>query len=288
MFISITINSLQKMKQSILYKVSSFLALSIGLLTVNSCQRDAVQDLQNHNWKLVWNDEFNGNAGSAPDAKNWSFDIGTGNAGWGNQELETYTSRPENVSLDGDGNLVITAKSEAYNGSQFTSGRIKTKGLFATTYGKIEARIKTPYGPGIWPAFWMLGADEDTNTWPNCGEIDIMELRGQQPNVINGTVHGPGYSGGAAITKQYGLQNDRFDKAFHNFSVEWSPNQINFFVDNFLYQSITPDKVTGKWVFDHDFFIILNLAVGGNYVGYPSSLTPFPQTMTVDYVRVYK
>jgi beta-glucanase (GH16 family) len=255
---------------------------------VSSCQRDGVQSLPNHNWQMVWSDEFSGTAGSAPDAKNWNFDIGTGAAGWGNQELETYTNRPQNVSQDGTGNLLITANSESYNGSQFTSGRIKTKGLFTTTYGKIEARIKTPYGPGIWPAFWMIGADEDTNSWPNCGEIDIMELRGQQPNVINGTVHGPGYSGGASITKQYALPNDRFDKDFHIFSVEWSPNQVNFYVDNYLYQSVTPSKVTGKWVFDHPFYIILNLAVGGNYVGYPSSLTPFPQTMTVDYVRVYK
>ena len=276
------------MQKNILYKFSSVLAFSAALFTINSCQRDGVQSLADHTWSMVWSDEFSGTAGSSPDAKNWSFDIGTGNNGWGNAELENYTNRPQNVSLDGSGNLAITAKSESYNGSQFTSGRIKTKGLFATTYGKIEARIKTPYGPGIWPAFWMIGANEDTVTWPNCGEIDIMELRGQQPSSINGTVHGPGYSGGASITKQYALQNDRFDKDFHLFAVEWSPNQVNFYVDNYLYQSVTPEKVTGKWVFDHDFYIILNLAVGGNYVGYPSALTPFPQQMTVDYVKVYK
>ncbi|SFI14943.1 glycoside hydrolase family 16 protein [Halpernia frigidisoli] len=276
------------MKKTILYKFSSVIFFTTALLAINSCQREAVQDLPDHNWQLVWSDEFEGAAGSAPDAKNWNFDIGNGISGWGNQELEYYTSRPQNISQNGSGNLVITAKSEVYNGSQFTSSRIKTKGLFKTTYGKVEARIKTPYGPGIWPAFWMIGADEDTNSWPNCGEIDIMELRGQTPNMINGTVHGPGYSGGASITKQYGLQNDRFDKDFHRFSVEWSPNQIDFFVDDYLYQWITPEKVTGKWVFDHDFYLILNLAVGGNYVGFPTSLTPFPQEMTVDYIRVYK
>ena len=276
------------MKQTILYKINALLVFGVSLLAVNSCQRDATQDLPNRNWSLVWSDEFNGAAGSSPDTSKWSFDIGTGNSGWGNQELEYYTGRPENASISADGNLVMTAKSEVYNGSQFTSARMKTKNLFTTTYGRIEARIKTPYGPGIWPAFWMLGSDEGTNSWPNCGEIDIMELRGQKPNIINGTVHGPGYSGGGSITKEYGLPNDRFDKGFHIFSVEWSPNQIDFYVDDFLYQRITPEKVKGKWVFDHPFYLILNVAVGGNYVGFPTPLTPFPQSMYVDYVRVYQ
>jgi beta-glucanase (GH16 family) len=276
------------MKHTILYKINALLVVGASLLAVNSCQRDATQDLPNRDWSLVWSDEFNGAAGSSPDTSKWSFDIGTGNSGWGNQELEYYTGRPENASINTDGNLVMTAKSEVYNGSQFTSARMKTKNLFTTTYGRVEARIKTPFGPGIWPAFWMLGSDEETNTWPNCGEIDIMELRGQKPNIINGTVHGPGYSGGASVTKEYGLPNDRFDKDFHIFAVEWSPNQIDFYVDDFLYQRITPEKVKGKWVFDHPFYLILNVAVGGNYVGFPTPLTPFPQSMYVDYVRVYQ
>jgi beta-glucanase (GH16 family) len=276
------------MKHTILYKINALLVVGASLLAVNSCQRDATQDLPNRDWSLVWSDEFNGAAGSSPDTSKWSFDIGTGNSGWGNQELEYYTGRPENASINADGNLVMTAKSEVYNGSQFTSARMKTKNLFTTTYGRVEARIKTPFGPGIWPAFWMLGSDEETNTWPNCGEIDIMELRGQKPNIINGTVHGPGYSGGASVTKEYGLPNDRFDKDFHIFAVEWSPNQIDFYVDDFLYQRITPEKVKGKWVFDHPFYLILNVAVGGNYVGFPTPLTPFPQSMYVDYVRVYQ
>lgn len=276
------------MKQPILNKINTLFVVGAAFLAINSCQRDATQNLPDRNWSLVWSDEFNAAAGSSPNAANWSFDIGTGNSGWGNQELEYYTSRPENASINAEGNLVMTAKSEVYNGSQFTSARIKTKNLFTTTYGRVEARIKTPFGPGIWPAFWMLGADEETNNWPNCGEIDIMELRGQKPNIINGTVHGPGYSGGASITKEYGLPNDRFDANFHVFAVEWSPNQIDFYVDDFLYNRITPEKVKGKWVFDHPFYLILNVAVGGNYVGFPTPLTPFPQSMYVDYVRVYK
>jgi beta-glucanase (GH16 family) len=124
--------------------------------------------------------------------------------------------------------------------------------------------------------------------WPQCGEIDIMELRGQKPYIINGTVHGPGYSGAASITKSFAFENGRFDVDFHLFAIEWGKDYIDFFVDNTLYQEITPDKLSGDWVFDHPFFIILNVAVGGNYLGFPTDQTPFPQTMFVDYVKVYK
>ncbi|MEE4287060.1 MAG: glycoside hydrolase family 16 protein, partial [Mariniphaga sp.] len=176
------------------------------------------------------------------------------------------------------------------SGNTFTSARITTKGLFEQAYGKFEARIKMPYGPGIWPAFWMLGADIDTNPWPQCGEIDIMEYRGQEPHIIHGSLHGPGYSGGSPITKSYGLQNARFDTDFHTFSIEWTENQIYFFVDGMAYQEVTADDVAdkGEWVYDHPFFILLNLAVGGNYVGFPTVETVFPQTMEVDWVRVYQ
>lgn len=262
----------------------------LTLISFSSCEEDAVQTLPERNWKMVWSDEFNDASVASPDAAKWSFDIGTGSGGWGNQELEYYTNRTKNVATDGKGNLAITAYKESYSGSAYTSGRIKTKGLFSQGYGKFEARIKTPYGQGIWPAFWLLGADIDTNPWPNCGEIDIMELRGQAPSIINGTIHGPGYSGGNAITKTFGLQDNRFDADYHIFSVEWGADKIEFFVDGYLYNRINKSDVLkkGNWVYDHPFYIIMNLAVGGNYVGLPNSSTVFPQTMSVDYVRVYE
>lgn len=258
------------------------------LLTLNGCKKNAVQTLPQREWELLWSDEFNGAAGSAPDNAKWSFDIGTGTNGWGNSELQYYTSRPDNINLDGNGKLVITAKSESYAGSGFTSARIKTKGKFAQAYGRFEARIKTPTGPGIWPAFWMLGANIDTKPWPQCGEIDIMEQRGQQPSVTHGSIHGPGYSGAGAITKPYGLINGRFDTDYHLYAVEWGEDYIDFFVDNFLYQRLTPDDVTGEWVYNQPFYLLLNVAVGGNFVGFPTSGTPFPQSMYIDYVKVYK
>lgn len=266
------------------------IGLSSLLIPLSGCQQDSEQTLPDRKWELLWSDEFNDATPSSPDASNWSYDIGTGAGGWGNQELEYYTSRPKNVSTDGNGHLSITAYSESYSGSSFTSGRIKTKALFSKAYGRFEAKIKTPYGPGIWPAFWLLGANEETVGWPQCGEIDIMELRGQAPNIINGTIHGPGYSGGNAITKAFGFQDNRFDADYHIFAVEWSTEKIDFFVDDYLYQRITKNDVApkGNWVYDHPFYIIMNVAVGGNYVGFPTTGTSFPQTMSVDYVRVYE
>ncbi|HNJ27315.1 MAG TPA: glycoside hydrolase family 16 protein [Ferruginibacter sp.] len=274
--------------------ISSLMSLKtavLGILVVllaGGCEKAAIQTLPERNWELAWSDDFTGAAGSAPDAGKWAFDIGTGSNGWGNSELQYYTNRPENIKLDGNGMLVITAKSESYAGSGFTSARIKTKGLFAQQYGRFEARIKTPTGPGLWPAFWMLGANIDTKPWPQCGEIDIMEQRGQQPSVTWGSVHGPGYSGGGAISKPYGLVNGRFDTEFHVYAVEWGEDYIDYFVDNYLFQRITPETVTGDWVYNTPFFLLLNVAVGGNFVGFPTTGTPFPQSMYVDYVKVYK
>lgn len=263
---------------------------SLLLVMLFGCETDNVQTLKQRNWQLVWSDDFNGATGVSPDAAKWNFDIGVGpnNDGWGNAELEYYTNRPVNASLDGNGNLAITARKELYSGSAFTSARIKTMGLFQQSYGRFEARIKTPWGPGIWPAFWLLGSDAETVGWPLCGEIDILEVRGQKPNIMNGTVHGPGYSGAASITKSFAYENDRFDVEFHLYAVEWGNDYIDFFVDNTLYQRITPDNVPGDWVFNHPFYIILNVAVGGNYLGFPTNQTPFPQSMLVDYVKVYQ
>lgn len=260
----------------------------IFLVALTSCNPDDFQKLDERNWQLVWSDEFDGAQGELPDNTKWTFDIGTGDNGWGNQELQYYTDRPENVSLDGEGNLVITARSETLGGRQFTSARIKTEGLFEQQYGRFEARLITPYGPGLWPAFWMLGANIETVGWPQCGEIDIMELRGQEPNIIHGSIHGPGYSGGNPITKMYGLVNDRFDSDYRIYAVEWDEDKIDFFVDDFLYQRIERDDVPGEWVYDQPFFILLNVAVGGDYVGFPTPDTPFPQEMIIDYVRVYQ
>jgi beta-glucanase (GH16 family) len=256
--------------------------------TVTSCEVDENQNLEERSWQLTWSDEFDGAAGQAIDASKWAYDIGTGDNGWGNQELQYYTDRSENVSLDGSGNLVITARRESFGGSPFTSARIKTQGLFDQTYGRFEARMKTPYGPGMWPAFWLLGANIDEVNWPQCGEIDVMELRGQIPGKIAGSAHGPGYSAGDAITADFELENGRFDSKFHIFAIEWGEDYIDYFVDDFLYQRITPEDVTGEWVYNNSFFMILNLAVGGNYVGFPTSQTPFPQSIEVDYVRVYQ
>ncbi|WP_396180978.1 family 16 glycosylhydrolase [Flavobacterium sp.] len=254
------------------------------IFSLSSCTKDDKQTVVTKN-TLVMSDEFNVNG--APNPNLWSYNIGSGNNGWGNNELQYYTSRAQNIIVE-NGVLKITARREQYMGKAFTSARIVTKGKFETKYGRIEARIKLPRGKGLWPAFWMLGSNSDTAIWPQCGEIDIMEYLGNSPTKVFGTVHGPGYSGGNAITKTYTLPNSRFDTDFHVFGVEWDENYINFYVDEVLYNQITPSEVTGDWVFNNPFYIILNMAVGGNYPGAPNSETPFPQEMLVDYVRVYQ
>lgn len=244
-------------------------------------------------WTLIWSDEFNGPNGSAPDPAKWTYDIG-GN-GWGNNELETYTNRAQNAYLQ-DGVLIIQALKETYTGPDgiarnYTSARLKTQGLFQATYGRFEARIKIPYGQGLWPAFWLLGANVGQVGWPNCGEIDIFENIGREPSTIHGTVHGPGYSGAAGITSAYTLPGgQRFADDFHVFALEWETNVLRFYVDSTLYKTVTPaDLPSGAaWVFDRPFFIIINVAVGGSWPGNPDSSTVFPQTMQVDYVRVYQ
>jgi len=244
-------------------------------------------------WVLSWSDEFNLLNGSTVDRTRWT--PAAGGNGWGNHELEYYTNRLKNVYIK-DGNLVIMARREKYTGADkvtrsYTSARLQTKRKFAQAYGRFEARIKLPYGQGIWPAFWLLGNDMDKVDWPDCGEIDIMENVGHERSAVHGTIHGPGYSGGGGISATYTLAGQRrFSDAFHVFAVEWEPNAIRFYVDKDLYATRTPaDLPTGKkWVFDHPFFILLNLAVGGDWPKYPDRSTVFPQTMLVDYVRVYQ
>lgn len=236
-------------------------------------------------WVLAWEDEFSGVAGALPNQSNWRFDVGTD---WGNAQLEYDTDRANNASLDGAGHLVITARQESFQGRGYTSARLTTQGKQEFKYGRFEARIKMPSGRGIWPAFWLLGANEDVVGWPQAGEIDIMEYRGQEPSVVHGSLHGPGYSGGNAFTRAFTLDGGRFDSDYHDFTVEWDEDQITWKVDGRTYHEIKRSYVPGAWVFDHPFYIILNVAVGGGYVGPPDGSTTFPQSMLVDWVRVYR
>ncbi len=244
-------------------------------------------------WKPVWSDEFNGPNGSPVDDSKWVSE--TGGGGWGNNELEYYTARVENASQQ-NGNLVIKVLPEKYTGTDgvtrnYTSARLKTLGKFSQTYGRFEARIKIPFGQGIWPAFWMLGDDIDKPGWPDCGEIDIMENIGKEPALVHGTIHGPGYSGEHAIGAAFALPGGpRFADDFHVYAVEWEPQAIRFYVDDHLYSTRAPSDLPkgAKWVYDHPFFLLLNVAVGGYWPGNPDSSSAFPQTMLVDYVRVFQ
>jgi len=233
-------------------------------------------------WTLIWQDEFEG---SALDPEKWVAEIG--GHGWGNNEYQFYTDRPENVRLE-KGNLVIEARKEFFIRRHYMSGRIKTQGLFSFTYGRVEARMKLPYGQGIWPAFWMLGDNIDEVPWPLSGEIDIVEHIGKEPRRIYGTVHGPGYSGSGGIGHFSTLPENSLQEEFHTFAIEWDPGEIRWFVDDEQFFKLTPEQVNKEWVYDHPFFILINLAVGGYWPGYPDESTVFPQFLTVDYVRVYQ
>ena len=282
-----TIIEFNKMKNR---SLKVLIILTICFTALHSCNPDETQEVTTLN-NLVLEDEFNING--APDPLLWGFDIGDGSAqgipGWGNNELQYYTDRTENVVVE-NGMLKITALQENFQGSGFTSARILTKGKFQKKFGRFEARMKLPWGQGLWPAFWMLGDDENGAVqWPERGEIDIMEYRGQLPTITNAAVHGPGYSGGEAITKSFDLVTDRFDTSFHVFGIEWGPDYINYYVDDVLFYQVTPADVTGEWVFnDREFYILINMAVGGSFVGSPNQATVFPQTMYIDYVRVYE
>ncbi|TCK67510.1 glycosyl hydrolase family 16 [Winogradskyella wandonensis] len=271
-------------------RVCSVFGVSLlSFLFFTSCNTDETQTVATFD-NLVLEDNFDIDGQINRDI--WNFDIGDGAAqgipGWGNNELQYYTDRPENATTE-NGYLLITAQQEDFNGAQYTSARLQTKNKFQQLYGRFEARIRLPYGQGYWPAFWLLGDDSDGSIWPRIGEIDIMENVGDEPTTIFGTVHGPGYSGAESISKSYTLQNTRVDTEFHIYGIEWGPNYINYYIDDVLYNQITPEDVPGEWVFnDRPFYIILNVAVGGNLPGPPNAETEFPQTMLVDYVRVYQ
>jgi beta-glucanase (GH16 family) len=234
---------------------------------------------------LLASDEFDGAAGSAADPGIWRYDLGGG--GWGNGELEVYTDSRRNSALDGDGNLAITARREA-DGS-YTSARLTTQGTYSVQYGRVEARIRIPRGQGIWPAFWMLGADLGQVGWPACGEIDVMENIGREPGTVHGTVHGPGYSGADGISGAATLPSGAFADDFHVYAVDWRPGSITWSVDGAAYHRVTPTDTNGDpWVFDEPFFVVLNVAVGGGWPGSPDGTTEFPQQMLVDWVRVWQ
>jgi beta-glucanase (GH16 family) len=247
-------------------------------------------------WKLVWHDEFDGKAGDPPNPAYWGFD--TGGRGWGNSELEYYEKGSKNAYQDGEGFLVILTKkldkTESnglqcwYGGCQYSSARILTKGKFEFQYGRIEGRIKIPSGKGIWPAFWLLGNDIGSNPWPHCGEIDVMENIGRTPASLYGTIHGPGYSGSGGIQGQYQLVQGNLADDYHLYAVEWDPELIRWYFDGQPYFQVAKSDVPGDWVFDHPFFLILNTAVGGGWPGMPNESTVFPQTMLVDYIRVFQ
>jgi beta-glucanase (GH16 family) len=242
---------------------------------------------------LVWSDEFNGADGSSPDSSKWTYDLG--GKGWGNNELECYTNRTQNVQIQG-GNLVITALKENVTcsdgvASNYSSARLKTQGLFSQAYGRFEARIKIPAGQGMWPAFWMLGLNISSVGWPACGEIDIMENIGKEPGTVHGSLHSSSTVARTSdATAPFSLPaGQNFADGFHLYAVEWEPGTVRFYVDSNLYVTFTQSQwpAGGAWTFDHPFFLILNLAVGGDWPGSPDNTTVFPQQMLVDYVRVY-
>ena len=245
-------------------------------------------------WQLVWSDEFNGPANTSADAKIWGYDLGGG--GWGNNELETYTNSTVNSHTDGKGNLVIHA--DAPNTGGYTSARLKSQGLFAIDHGRVEARIKVPYGQGIWPAFWLLGIDiaDPSISWPGCGEVDIMENIGKEPSIAHGTLHGPNVVGGHSdysVGTTYTLPGGaKLSDDFHTFGVDWTSTSMTFRVDGNAYLVVNSSQYpqATPWVFNHPFFIIMNIAIGGttSWGGTPDKTTVFPQEMLVDWVRVYQ
>jgi beta-glucanase (GH16 family) len=249
-------------------------------------------------WVLAWSDEFDGPPGSPPDPAVWGYDLGDGSAvglqGWGNNELQWYTDEPANVALDGKGHLVIAAREadgglECYYGPcEYTSARLLTRDRFEFRYGYLEARLRVPPGFGLWPAFWMLGSSIDEMSWPASGEIDVMEYVGRRPNELTGTVHGPGYSGGGGITDWLDLGEPVAD-AFHTVALQWEPDRLTWFVDGTPYHEVTREDVApNEWVFEQPFFLLLNVAVGGNLGGPVFPDTVFPAEMLVDHVRLYQ
>lgn len=259
---------------------------------------DVPDDLDGRQWQLVWSDEFEG---ETIDTDTWTFETGGGcgeggqldtDCTWGNQESQYYTDG-DNAWIE-DGTLVLEAREEAAPSGihDYTSARMNTAGGRTAQFGRVDIRATLPQGQGVWPALWMLGNDIGETGWPDCGEIDIMELIGNEPETVHGTVHGPGYSGGNAIGGGYTLDSGTFAEEPHTFSIVWDPGEIKWYVDGEQYHSVTREEVEAagnEWVFDdRPFFYIFNIAVGGEWPGYPDETTAFPQQMRVEYIREYE
>lgn len=275
-----------------------------GTLSTVSCQEEDTPDIINPSnpstqlpvptpslsYQLVWEDNFEGDT---LDEENWSFQIGDGCAegicGWGNNELEYYTDRSENVRVE-DGKLIVEARKEAFSGYAYTSGRIVSKGKAEWRFGKIEIRAKLPKGQGVWPAIWMLPTQNVFGGWPKSGEIDIMELVGHKPEEVHGTIHyGPEWPNNKFTGKSYRLRESDFSEDFHTFSLIWERNLIIWEVDGDEFFRVTPSTTANNgYPFNEVFHLILNVAVGGNWPGSPDQSTAFPQRMEVDYIRVYQ
>jgi hypothetical protein len=236
-------------------------------------------------YSLVWSDEFNG---STVNSANWSFESGNNN-GWGNNELENYTSRTQNAFVS-QGNLIIEARQESYQGNNYTSARMITKGNKVFTFGRIDIRAKLPKGKGMWPALWLLGSNIDAVGWPACGEIDMMELLGQETNKIYGTLHwGADFASHLSKGTTYTLSSGSFDEEFHVFSLIWKQDSIKMYVDDTEFFSAVKNDIAGNNdPFNNSFFFIFNIAVGGNFPGNPDGTTTFPQRMVIDYIRVFQ
>lgn len=245
--------------------------------------------------KLVWSDEFSGAQGTQPNPKVWNYEVG--GKGWGNNELQCYTKAPGNVSTDGAGRLVITAiyqpkhRCVDYATNDYTSARITTQNKMTTKYGRLEVRAKIPSGVGTWPAFWALGNDHATAGWPRSGEIDVMEAIGKSPKLSLGTLHGPTSKGAhvyQGVRTTYGVP---LSQAFHVWAVTWTPTSFSWSLDGRTFGTITKaqwTKTNGPWVFDKPFYLLLNLAIGGNLGGPLSGNLTTPQRYVIDYVRVYR
>jgi len=236
--------------------------------------------------RLVFSDEFNGANGSKPDPAKWTIDPGTGQ----NNEIQYYTNNL-NTFMDGTGSLVMEARRETMGGRDYTSHRMNTSNKFHFQYGRVEARIRVNKGNGFWPAFWMMGADFLTGRpWPYNGEIDIMEVLGRNTNECYTTLHAPAYNGGAGYGQKHTAPVDLAND-FHVYAAEWDSRGIRFFLDSqqiFNASKDTVETTRGPWVYDHQFYVILNLAVGGDFPGPVDPSTPFPSRVLVDYVRVYQ
>jgi beta-glucanase (GH16 family) len=254
------------------------------LLLLVACQGPSLSPTPVEGWRLTWADEFDAAEGEGP-AEPWGFDEGA--TGWGNAELQSYTR--DNALHNGEGQLVITAREEAVEGAAYTSARLNTKGRFAQQYGRFEARLRVPAGQGLWPAFWLLGADIDTVGWPTCGELDAMEVRGAEPETVQSAAHGLGFSGGASIYDSITLDEGSLADDFFTYAVQIDEGRVSFWFDDQRVMDLTAaDLPEGSaWPFDKPMFPIVNLAVGGTFGGDPDETTVFPAELVVDHVRVY-